>query len=359
MTIAFDESGNTGQNLLDLSQPYFALASVNLSSQEVDKLFKIFDSNAKELHFKSLKKYAKSQRQIIELLNHELVNWKKIKYYIVDKEIALIGHIVDRFIEPLMHSMGKDIYKDRSNIIFTNLIYIFGKSSWNRNLVEEMYSKFQLFIRNPEDQTIEVFYTSVNNLVEAIPDDDQKDILNLIKQSKNIKTEITEHITNYTIDLTFPTFNVLADSWYNELQSNFEIRHDNSKAIEFWSDMIKTLSDPKILEERQVGYGNNTMTYPLKFTKVELVDSKDYKDIQIADLIASSLCFGLKNENKVGTDEFVTNIWKSNLFNMYHHNMRALDEQTLLKFIEEGDQEGINSLDYLAYMQIKNEGKTA
>lgn len=359
MIIAFDESGNTGQNLLDLSQPYFALASVNLSSQEVDKLFEIIDSNATELHFKSLKKYAKTQRQIIELLNHELVNWSNIKCYIVHKEIALIGHIVDRFIEPLMYSIGKDIYKDRSNIIFTNLIYIFGRSSWHRNLVDEMYSKFQLFIRNSTDQTIEVFYTAVNNLIESIQDDDQKDILNLIKQSKNIKTEIVSHITNYTIDLIFPTFNVLADSWYNELQSNFEIRHDNSKAIEFWSDMIKTLSNPEIIEERKVGFGINTMTYPLKFTKIELVDSKDYKDIQIADLMASTLCYGLKNEDKVGTDEFVTNIWNSNLFNMYHHSMRALDEQTLLKFIQEGDQEGINPLDYLAYMQIKNKGKTA
>lgn len=354
MKIAFDESGNTGQNLLDLNQQYFALASVNFSISEINQLLKIFDLSAEELHFKSLKRHYRSQNQLLEFLNHDLINWSKVKYFIVDKEIALIGHIVDRFIEPVMYKFGKDIYQDRTNIIFTNLLYIFGKKTWNRNVVEQLYHSFQEFIRKPEERTINLFYEANINLINSIEKKDQINILNIIAKSQEIKDEILNGIEPYTIDLTFPIFNVLADRWFVELNTTFQVIHDNSKAIEFWKDMIDMLSNPNIMEEKEVGYGINKMTYPLKFTKLELVDSKEYREVQFADLIASSLCFGLKHQNKKGENKFIKGLWNSNLFNMFHLNLQPLDEHTLMQFIGEGDQDGISSLDYLAEILFKN-----
>ena len=118
--------------------------------------------------------------------------------------------------------------------------------------------------------------------------------------------------------------------------------------------MINMLSNPEKMENKEVGFGNKKISYPLKFTKLELVDSKDYKQVQIADLIASSLCYGLKNKSKIKEDEFVKGLWSSKLFNLDHHQMGPLDGPTLMRFIEEGDQEGTSSLDYLAAMHYKN-----
>ncbi len=354
--IAFDESGNTGQNLLDPNQPHFALASVNYSNEEVGKLLEVFDSAADELHFKALKKYAKSKQQILDFCNHDLISVHNIKYYVANKKLVLIGHIVDRFIEPVMYEMGKDIYKDRSNIIITNLLYIFCEQSWDKALVGDFYTSFQNLVRKPSQENMDVFYLATHQLNESLEDKDAVHFLTIIEDSKEIKAHILEAIKPYIIDLTFPTFNVLADDWYKELGSQFEIIHDNSKAIEFWHAMIMKLSNPTKMEEKEVGFGESRMTYPLKFTKVELVDSKDFKQVQVSDLIASSLCYGLNNEKEIDTNDFVRGLLTSKLFNMFHHSIRPLDLGTISKFISEGDQEGNNSLDYLAEMEMKNKG---
>lgn len=360
MKIAFDESGNTGQNLLDKDQPYFALASVRLSQTEVDELVGIFNSSAKELHFKRLRKSQQSKEELIKFLNHDLINWNKVKYQITNKEFALIGHIVDRFIEPVMYRNGKNIYKDRSNIILTNLLHIFGRNAWDKKLFDRFLLTFQNFIRNANKDTIIEFYRSTEELIASINRAEYTKILEWIIDSKEISESIINGVKGYIIDLTYPTFNLLSDSWYDQLNSTFQVIHDNSKAIEFYKDLLYFLSNPKKMDEMEVGYGNRKMTYPLKFTNIELVDSCDFYEVQIADLIASSLCFGLTNQSKIQTDEFVKEIWDSKLFNIYHHDLRPLDEDTLLQYIKDGDQEGVDSLDYLAEMQLRNEkGSTA
>src|SRR6267142_2013884 len=53
--VAFDEAGNTGQNLLDPSQPIFVLSSVSLSDSDAAAIRDLVGRSG-ELHFKKLRK---------------------------------------------------------------------------------------------------------------------------------------------------------------------------------------------------------------------------------------------------------------------------------------------------------------
>lgn len=56
-TIYFDESGNTGSNLIDLDQPVFTLASCTFSKEISEQLLKLIDSKStQEVHFKNLRR---------------------------------------------------------------------------------------------------------------------------------------------------------------------------------------------------------------------------------------------------------------------------------------------------------------
>lgn len=349
--VAFDESGNTGQNLLDPNQPYFALASVHFESSELAEILDIFDSSAIELHFKSLKKYTKSRNQIIQFCNLGSINYSNVKYYVADKKYSLIAHIVDRFIEPVMYNMGKDIVKDRSNIVMANVLYSICGQSKNKALVDDFLSAFQTFIREPSDETIQNFYASTSSLNKP---ENPHLFLDMIESSRAIKGEIISGIESYSIDLTLPLFIVLADRWNKEFDSKFEITHDDSKAVDFWQSLLSLLSDSDKMENKEVGFGENKMTYPLNFTKLELVDSKRYPQVQVADLIASAICFGLKNLHHIENDAFVSDLWSSKLFKIFNHSLMPTDSETLEKYIREGDQDGNSSLDYLAEMRYNN-----
>ena len=65
--VFFDEAGNSGDNLLDADQPLFTLLSHDFGEKEAELLLAPIrkSSNAKELHFKNLKKYSKTQKAIL------------------------------------------------------------------------------------------------------------------------------------------------------------------------------------------------------------------------------------------------------------------------------------------------------
>jgi len=72
-TISFDESGNTGQDLLNKDQGAFVLSSSNFSDSEIEILSNIFDTE-NEIHFKKLKKSSKGRKQIcISVITHNLL----------------------------------------------------------------------------------------------------------------------------------------------------------------------------------------------------------------------------------------------------------------------------------------------
>jgi hypothetical protein len=55
--VAFDESGHTGEDLLNDRQPIFALASVHLSDAQTDEALKLlYNRPGQEVKFKNLKK---------------------------------------------------------------------------------------------------------------------------------------------------------------------------------------------------------------------------------------------------------------------------------------------------------------
>ena len=64
-TVAFDESGNSGANLLDSEQPVFVLASVHISDDEAANLI---DTKSDEVKFSKLRRSATGKRKILKIL---------------------------------------------------------------------------------------------------------------------------------------------------------------------------------------------------------------------------------------------------------------------------------------------------
>jgi len=84
--VAFDESGNTGQNLLDQTQLVFTLASVNLDYKESMEALDIFKKDGKdEQHFVNLKRRPSGQQKIIEFLKYNKFNSDRIKVSAIHK----------------------------------------------------------------------------------------------------------------------------------------------------------------------------------------------------------------------------------------------------------------------------------
>jgi hypothetical protein len=91
-----DESGNTGQNLADLSQPVFTLASTTIGQTEATRLLQPFAVlNQSEVKYSKVRKTSKGQRLILDFLNDPAVIGQVAKIYVVHKPFMIVSKIVD------------------------------------------------------------------------------------------------------------------------------------------------------------------------------------------------------------------------------------------------------------------------
>lgn len=348
--ISFDESGNTGNDLLNKDQENFVLSSNNFNNEELEELISIFELD-KELHFKQLKKSEEGRKKVIQLLNHDLITEEKTKSVIAEKEIILLGHIIDQLFETVANKKNRDIYKNGDNIYLTNYLYFYGNNIWNKVLYQTFLTSFVAMFRLKTEDSIEEFYESVYQL--CITEKKGKEILIWIISSKIYAESILERVDKFTLDITYSALLVLSSSWHDEVNQNIDVIFDNSKQITHYIDEINYLREMDIPSQK-VGFNSRKMTYPLPIDSLSLVDSKNHKAVQISDLIASAIGFYFNNKNEK-QKKFVNEIGESKLLNL--ENFFTLLPLTPSELTPEAlglsNPEGINVLDFLADYRIK------
>lgn len=351
--VYFDEAGNTGQNLKDDSQPIYCLATNNFSDEEAETLCSLIESNAEELHFKNIKKRDKGRSQILEILNHDLITESKVKYYISHKRFCITGHIIDLLVEPIYYKAGQDLYKLGYNLIFLNALHYEGMMQ--NELFLEIQDDFVALVRKDV-----ITKEEVKNFIDKL------EMFNVNVKNINVKKYILSPILNtnieyvkflledlekYQIDLALSTFVVLVNDWGIEFKSGFDVFHDDSKQIQHYQEFIDFIS--KEVDEVEAGFSTRKLQFPLAINQLELIDSKKSKQVQISDLIASSLAYCIKKlyvDKEI--DVFATDILNSKIGNIFHRSLFWQPNYTP-ESINMINDNGINIIDFLVEQSKK------
>ncbi|NML70806.1 DUF3800 domain-containing protein [Chryseobacterium sp. RP-3-3] len=343
--IFFDEAGNTGADLLNPEQKVFTLCSNIFTENEASELASVF-KNTKELHFVKLKKSQAGRRSIVKMLNHDLICENKIIIFIVDKEFATVAQIVNHLIETFYYHLGTDIHKNNDQVKFANMIYFFGKYEWDKGLYEELLNSFIEMFRLKTPISIYNFYEVIHNLYEVVNDDD-KALIGPILGSQTYIEEILSPVDKFSLDVTLSTFLVLCDSWYNKLNEQFDVICDNSKQLEHYMSYIDFAREMDV-PIQNVGFGSRKMTFPLQINNIKLSDSEDEFNIQISDIIASSISFSQNNKNPK-YQAFVNQIKESKIFRLNNtHPLFPSHPNEIKQDVSDGQ----NILDFLATQSI-------
>ncbi|WP_419489308.1 DUF3800 domain-containing protein [Chryseobacterium bernardetii] len=338
--IYFDEAGNTGADLLNKDQNVFVLCSNNYTREEAYELIKLF-KNREELHFVKLKNSEAGRKSVINFLNHPLISENRIILYAADKEFVAIAQIVSQLIETFYYKNGMDLHRDNNNIVITQLIYFLSKSSWNKAQFQKLLNQFITMFRVRDEQSIKLFYNLADEFYDKLNTED-KPIFFPIVGSKIYIMEILNYADKFTLDVTFSCFIALCGSWYNKIGQKFDVIVDNSKQLEHYLDFISTLQNLDI-PEKKIGYGSRTITFPLQVNEIKLTNSEDEINIQLSDIIASSLAFIFNNKNEKH-QKFVEQIKDSKILNL--KNTMTLGPNTYENSNIEYHGEGENILDF-------------
>lgn len=322
--VYFDESGNTGSNLLDPDQPVFTLASCVFSDEEAELLISLIGSKSpNEAHFKNLRRRKSGQEGIIRLMSSRIVNTKKVNVNIFLKEFMITTKIVDLLIEHMMHLMGEDLYLNGRNIALSNMLYFCLQTFCDTESVKEMYKSFVVMIREQEQVNIDAFYTAVEKVKESSSNEKFKDDVDLILTTKNCIQDALEGIDKFSLDPSVPAFFAHCVLWGDSYPKGFHIVHDDSHSIEKERLLFSQFMD-WTQAEVELGYDRRKYKLPLKGKSLKFASSEDHLQIQVADIIASSFAYwaagisrGEENDflflelSKLKLDKFVGNnkIW--------------------------------------------------
>jgi len=290
-TIYFDESGFTGDHLLNIDQPVFVYASVAIEP-----------IHASYLHSEAMSRYALKGTELKgnKLVGHhrgqECISWllNECKGHalisVSNKKYALAGKFFEYIFEPVLAAQNSLFYKVGFHKFIATLLYILfeTKDEYAENIMKE----FEALVRKGNPRKLESLLSPIDGNL-ALSDPLGQILTFTLCHRERIEREIlglgeASGLNKWTLELTLTSLHCLLSAW-SESFDCMEVYCDESKPLE----TDRNFFDPMIGRTDRVyvtfdGQKESALTYNLSGS-IKLVKSHEYHGVQIADVIASSL----------------------------------------------------------------------
>lgn len=290
VNIYFDESGYTGNNLLNRDQPIFTYASVCADDEEarryVESAVRRYGVQSGELKGSSLIKFNKGRRAISEILEEFR---GRIKVSVSDKKYALAGKFFEYIFEPSISSVNSIFYGVNFHRFISNILYVEFVARGSQ--AEELFEDFERLMKTGNFDDLDAIFSASRN-------EEMSPILSQIKDFARLNRQaIIDELDGYAgqgagkwvLDLTNTCLFSLLAEWGRE--------HDELTA---YCDHSKPLSQDQSIFEAMIGRKDKVFSNfsgvesPITFNltgPLNLVDSKVVHGVQIADVVAAAFAY--------------------------------------------------------------------
>ena len=292
--IYFDESGFTGNNLLQPDQRFFAYASVATDDSEargfVESLSKRYGIQNGELKGSKLVKFHRGRKAVDEILG---CFGDRLKISISEKKFALACKFHEYIFEPCYSDINSLFYEVGFHRFIANMLYL---EFVARGVgAEEIFREFEDLMRTKNEAKLQgIFLASVHP--------ENSPILTHIREfaqyrADDIRTELASlsatGVGKWILDLTYTALFTLLAHWGTE--------HEEITAV---CDPSKPLQEDGDLFTAMIGRKDGAFVdafgqqHPITFNlsgPIQFVDSKTSYGIQVADVIAAAAVYAMSN----------------------------------------------------------------
>ncbi len=307
MTIIYcDESGNSGERLIDGDQPFFILASNDYGAAEAQALLEhVRSAQAAEPKFKTLKKSPDGIRRMTHFLADPRLNRFRVIVNVFHKRFMVVTKLVDLVAETLAHNMGFDLYQRGANIAMANVLYCCMPVFCGKEPTDRFLQSFVDLIRYRTDAHARAYFAAGTMMVDSSSDDDFKTDLYPFTDPRFFDSWF-DVVGKMTLEPAIPALFQHINEWGKRKNSRFRVVHDRSKPVlasqgDFQSMMALTGE-----QSQQIGYDRRKLHFPLRATSLEQGDSSLLPQIQVADLCAGALNHFLKCQVDGRLDDLAT-----------------------------------------------------
>jgi hypothetical protein len=312
--IYFDESGFTGNNLLDPQQKYFAYGSVATDAGEakefVDELVRKYGIQGGELKGSRLVKFNKGRKAIDDIFRQFR---GRLKVSISDKKYALACKFFEYIFEPSISEINSIFYGIGFHKFIANILYL--EFVARGAGAERIFSEFERLMRTKEEQQLaSIFSSSVHP--------ENSPIIVQIREfaqyrADTIRAELASlqnhEMGKWILDLTGTALFTLLANWGLKFEELTAVC-DPSKPLE--EGHFKGLFDVMIGRKDKRFSDAFGQKHPITFNlsgPVQFLDSRHAHGIQIADALAAASVYALS------TSDDHANRWKAEIAEIGHY----------------------------------------
>lgn len=308
--VYFDESGNTGQDLLNRDQPVFTLASVHFAPEVEAELGAIFAGvRAAELKYSALKRNSRGQQMVLDFLRHAAVTSETVKVALINKRYMLYAKLVDTVHEPLAHTSGLNLYDRKGALAMANLFWGVYPVFVDNATLDRFLADFVTIFRGPSPaayRMLKASALSVQRRLESHPTGAEiaASLAPVLIACEGGNDFFAGH-TSTELDPLVPSYHHLCDAWGKTLRTSFVIDADESKTLARTKPLLMKFSDPNLVEHHQDYYGEG-YSYPLQVSDITAVSSDGSRGVQLADIVAGAHAqFGGRLSQRAPLDPYV------------------------------------------------------
>lgn len=315
--VFFDESGNTGQNLMDEADPVFVLASCSFQAGEEQELASHFrrmpQFNLPELKFRSLRKSPAGQRAVLDFLRSTTVTSKTAAAVVFHKPHLVVTKYCDLVIEPAARKAGVDFYARGLNIATANLLTTTMPVFLNSKTWTDFLALFVQVVRERSP----ILFNQWRNLAELIHSHlahAQPEMAYYIAPILLVDNadEFLMTLNDDELDPLLPAYYLLAGYWGKSLSARYELVADASKVLAKERGHLLRFSDPS-LKPIRIGYDRRKLELPLQIAEIYGVDSEVTRQVQFADILGGAIASAAKARFKapLRNDTFAREVFET------------------------------------------------
>jgi Protein of unknown function (DUF3800) len=288
MDVFLDETGYTGPDLINAEQPMYVLASTIVDEVEAQALLdSCFENPHAEVKYAKRAKSRRGREQILEFLRALKVDLSRVAFFSFHKQYLLLANLIDFWLEPMMFEGGVNLYERGANIALTNVCFLTLGTCLGLGGRRELLRRFQVMTR---DRTSFAYHNFWNSLRKALK---QHELLaevlsGLLLAEHKLGEKHLGQLPDNMLDPCDIGLLQTVQHWRKQLpDSDFVLFHDESTMLERQRVFWEAILDPTN-PVAEVGQDRRTIKFPLPVQGFRLEDSRDFPQLQVADLVAGA-----------------------------------------------------------------------
>lgn len=315
-TFYVDETGFTGEDLLEVNQPIFVQATHDFSEAETkDVIRSIFkDVKATELRHKALSRRPAHQDRVVELVKHAIKNPNRVATWVAHKEYAAVTMVVEWWVEPLAHVNGINMHKDGGVHALSNVLFICLEGFWDAKFRRKVLLAFQkMFRARTKERFNECRELIQKTKANAWGDEKRTKVIDFLWPTFDaFGFGYLATLPPHVLDLALPGLVGLTHCWRAKNEGPWEVVHDSSSNMARQQWLWDKLSGPDI-DKAEFPGPHGAGIFPLNVTKTTFADSATEKQIQLCDILAGATAAAVRLPED---DEYRKKLWDAGIIDL-------------------------------------------